>query len=789
MKHFFVIGVLLLFSVSSLCYSADEFSILTKPQDTTNFVGYASNRILVKFDPKIMGMLHREKFSSGRTGIPALDIVGDRFAVKSIRAQFPNSHKKRKRGHDKLEGWHKIHFPEKKDILSAVEEYRQLPIVLDAQPVPIHRIYADPQEQFYNYQWHLPMIQAPEAWEIETGNSEIIVAILDTGVRYFAKDLGGENASSNFTPNDINGNIWINMAEKNGDPDNDDDGNGYVDDWIGWDFVNDTEDDSSGFIYCYEAGGEDCGTPDNDPRDFNGHGTHCAGIVSAMNNNNEAVASLAGGWHNGFSEIYGNGVKIMPLRVGWSAVYVLFEVGLVSMDAAAEALYYAADNGANIASCSWGSENVTYLTDAINYFVNNGGLIFNAAGNDPTLPPDYMAGLSEVITVAATDQNDCKASFSNYGPWVDISAPGVEIYSLYHDHYNPGTDYVAAMDGTSMATPLAAAVAALIWSQNTDWDADQVRQQLLNSADPIDSLSCNSSYAGSLGYGRVNAFKAVSWGEDTDDDGDGYTVSQGDCNDADNTVYPGAPELCDQNDNNCDGNSDEGLSVDADGDGHYTEDSCQTPSDDCNDADGTIYPGASELNDGIDNDCNGQIDEGLQTYYYDFDGDGYGNANESIKATSQPIGYVADNTDCNDNNESIYPNAEEICGDDIDQDCSGEDLICPDFTECFKGKPDGVCHPKEVGTNCPDCSISWVCGDGVCNGDENSDNCAIDCGYPSAPETSCYDGKDNDGDDWIDCADADCSNDPVCLSCLPRKESCSSNDDCCSGRCFRGACK
>ena len=71
------------------------------------------------------------------------------------------------------------------------------------------------------------------------------------------------------------------MAEKNGDPDNDDDGNGYVDDWIGWDFVNDTEDDPSGFIYCYEAEGEDCGTPDNDPRDFNGHGTHCAGIVSA----------------------------------------------------------------------------------------------------------------------------------------------------------------------------------------------------------------------------------------------------------------------------------------------------------------------------------------------------------------------------------------------------------------------------------------------------------------------------------------------------------------------------
>ena len=149
--------------------------------------------------------------------------------------------------------------------------------------------------------------------------------------------------------------------------------------------------------------------------------------------------------------------------------------------------------------------------------------------------------------------------------------------------------------------------------------------------------------------------------------------------------------------------------------------------------------------------------------------------------------------DCDDSNSSIYPGAEEICGDLIDQNCNGEDLICPedDCSECFKGKCDGVCHPKEVGTNCPDCSTSWFCGDGVCNDDENSDNCAIDCGEPSETETLCNDKLDNDGDDLVDCNDDDCSSDPVCLDldCSPRKELCSLDVDCCSGRCFRGVCK
>jgi PKD repeat protein len=182
------------------------------------------------------------------------------------------------------------------------------------------------------------------------------------------------------------------------------------------------------------------------------------------------------------------------------------------MDFAAEAFYYAADNDARIVSCSWGSSNTGGIAAAIDYFLASGGMVFHAAGNDGNENQDYLASRSDIINVAATDTLDCKADFSNYGTWVDISAPGTDIWSSYHDHDDPAGDYVAPIDGTSMACPLAASVAALIWSQNLGWTAAQVETKLLESVDDIYALGCNSAYAGKLGSGRVNAFLAVSGG-------------------------------------------------------------------------------------------------------------------------------------------------------------------------------------------------------------------------------------------------------------------------------------
>ncbi len=505
---FFLVPLVFLLALVSAAGAAHLQPGFGDIPDLPGTVGYAPRKIVVKFAPATLASLDRRTLPEGRLGLPALDELGARHEVAAIKPQFPGAKPRTYRGRTvDLSGWHVLHFQRDIDGPAVARAYRAAPGVLDAQPVSIHPVYKVPQEQFYSYQWHLPKIQAPEAWDLQTGNPAITVAIADTGVRYFAKDLGGINASLT-TPTQVNGNMWVNWTEKNGAAGVDDDSNGKTDDWVGWDFVDNV-------VLTLPFGkitGEDYTGPDNDPRDFNGHGTHCAGIVACMNNNHEAVASLAGGWLNGAQAAAGNGVRLMALRVGYSASYAFFlEVGLVEMDFAAQAFRYAADQGAKIISCSWGSENTGAIAEAVDYFLAAGGLIFKAAGNDgsESTAGDYLNTRSDIIKVAATDQYDQLAYFSNYGTWVNICAPGVNIWSLYHNHFDPAEDYVTNLDGTSMASPMAAGVAALIWSQNPTWTAAQVKERLLASADNIDAQ--NPGLQGKLGAGRINAYRAVSF--------------------------------------------------------------------------------------------------------------------------------------------------------------------------------------------------------------------------------------------------------------------------------------
>lgn len=441
----------------------------------------------------------------GFAGIGAIDDIGDQLGVVALEPLFPLAREHAQaRGLTDLSGWHRVRFnPTLATIDQALEAFRGDPTVLSVEPIGIHMVSAVPNDGNYTSQWYLNQasdkdIDAPEAWNVWTGSSNTIVAVLDSGVRYYHKDLGGSNASSS-NPGATQGNMWINLAEKNGVAGVDDDGNGYVDDWVGWDFVTGI---TSG---CWS--GEDCLTADSDPRDFNGHGTHCAGLVGAITNNGYAVASPAGGWGNGTNQPTANGVRVMALRMGYSGVYQGQQVGYVRMDFAASAFYYAANKGARIASCSWGSSNSGGIASAITYFINAGGLVFVAAGNSNNQTAGYVNSRADCWSVAATSQTDQKASFSSYGTWVDISAPGVSMLSTYHNSGAPANDYVAYLDGTSMATPLVASVAASVWSQNPTWTASQVWTKVRDTADNISAL--NPSYNGLLGSGRVNLQAAL----------------------------------------------------------------------------------------------------------------------------------------------------------------------------------------------------------------------------------------------------------------------------------------
>jgi subtilisin family serine protease len=296
-------------------------------------------------------------------------------------------------------------------------------------------------------------IDAPEAWDSATGNN-IVVGVIDTGVDYTHPEL-------------IN-NMWTNSGEI---PDDgmDNDGNGYVDDYYGWDFINN----------------------DNNPFDDEGHGTHVAGTIAAEGNNNSGVIGVA------------PNAQIMALKIFNSN-------GTTSLFSEIQAIEYAIMMGANLTNNSWGGGGYSQgLYDAIAAAGQAGQLFIAAAGNGgfdgigdnndvtPHYPSNY--DLDNIICVAATDDCDNLASFSNYGVTsVDLGAPGVDIYSTI-----PGGGY-ASYNGTSMATPHVSGVAALIWSQNPQLSASEVKNQILSTVDPISSLQGNT-----VTGGRLNANNAL----------------------------------------------------------------------------------------------------------------------------------------------------------------------------------------------------------------------------------------------------------------------------------------
>jgi len=369
-----------------------------------------------------------------------------------------------------------IEIPEGENRSEVIAELNERPEVAYAEPNLVRRLQASsPNDTFFQgFLWGLNNtgqsftvgstsytgtrdadIDAPEAWDLSRGSAGVTVAVIDSGMQLNHPDLAT--------------NLWTNPNEIPGNG-IDDDGNGRIDDVNGWDFIDN----------------------DNNPSDGDGHGTHVAGTIGAVGNNGTGVTGTA--WN----------VKLMPLKgCGDSGCPVSATIG---------ALNYAVDQGVKISNNSYGgfgssiSERnaISAARDAGHLFVaaaGNDGLNTDLAGN-AVYPSNY--DLDNVISVASTTLNDGLSSFSNWGSTsVDLGAPGSQIASTY-----PGGGYVW-LDGTSMASPHVAGVAALIRARKPNWSYSQIRDRLLNHTRPLAALSGKT-----VTGGIVNAFSALDFAPD-----------------------------------------------------------------------------------------------------------------------------------------------------------------------------------------------------------------------------------------------------------------------------------
>ena len=429
----------------------------------------------------------KKGFGTISMGNSSLNEAFDELRIEGVKKIFPMEKEKPpvNSGLKDLTRFYEISFPDSISVNKVVSRLLQDPNIRMAEPVIAMPVDDVPDDPSWTNQWHRNKLMLADAWDLETGSDSIKIAIIDTGVNYKHPDLAE--------------NIWVNPGEDlDGDGvvyDLDDmdgidnDGNGYVDDLVGYDFL-------TGIGGVWE--GEDGGTPDSDPNDFDGHGTHCAGISAAVTNNAIDVVGIAGGWSGSRSF---KGSRIMCLRTGATGSD---GHGYVNPNDCATAIYYAAAMGANVINCSWGSSSVQ--ASAIqNAIINRGITICHSAGNENSSSPGYMDGLYEVMSVAATTSSDYKASYSNYGSWVDVSAPGSGILSTYSNQYVATT---ASLSGTSMASPMVAGLAALVRSAMPSLPVEGVNAVIRNTTDDITSI--NPGYVGMLGTGRINALSALS---------------------------------------------------------------------------------------------------------------------------------------------------------------------------------------------------------------------------------------------------------------------------------------
>jgi subtilisin family serine protease len=407
---------------------------------------YQDGKIWVKVKSNFNGMISSIEESKNSLAIynfPFLKSIDKAFKISEISAPFAKLKHK-----SDLKNVYQITITDIYKIDEAIKSLKSIEGVEYAEKIPSNQATLVPNDPSYINQWALPKINATSAWNLFSTGSNVVVAIVDDAVER--------------THPDLTANLWVNTGEiaSNGI---DDDGNGYIDDVNGWDMADN----------------------DNNPNpnsSVNDHGTHVAGIAGAVSNNNNGVSSI------------GYSIKLMCVKVS--------NDGSSIMSAAYNGILYAVDNGARVINCSWGNNVFSSTAQTIiDYAYDNGVLVIAGAGNSNVNSLFYPAGYNHVIAVAATSSNDVKASFSNFGSWIDVSAPGDNIYST-----TIGGTY-GYKNGTSMASPLVSGLAGLMLSLNPALTPSDIETCLKNNVDNIDGI--NSGFAGQLGTGRINAFASM----------------------------------------------------------------------------------------------------------------------------------------------------------------------------------------------------------------------------------------------------------------------------------------
>ncbi len=371
----------------------------------------------------------------------------NRIGLSSIEKIFPNKEKPQNENQTDLSLIYQLSYQHEMLEQKVINQLYNLGMVEYAELYIIPQLVYTPNDTDAintSRNWHLTMINAFQAWDLNKGDTNVVIGITDTGWDPSHIDLLG-NCKKNYA-DPING--------------ADDDGDGYIDNFIGWDM----------------------GDNDNDATYTSNHGSHVAGLAAAVTDNVAGVASI------GFNS------KFLPIKISDNTG---------ALTKAYQGVVYAADHGCFIINCSWGSYTPGYFQrDVINYAINDKGcLVIGACGNDNDEVIFYPAAYDGVLTVAASEQNDFKKNNSNYGYYVDITAPGEFMWSTIPGGYGYN-------GGTSMAAPVVAGAAALVKAQFPSYTNQQVAAQL--EATAFNFYPNNPSYIDKLGSGRLDVFEALS---------------------------------------------------------------------------------------------------------------------------------------------------------------------------------------------------------------------------------------------------------------------------------------